>query len=113
LTPPKLRPGDKVRFVSPASTPERDAVLRSAAVLKAWNLEVEYGAHAFAADGPFAGTDAQRAEDLNAALRDPTVRAVFATRGGRGCYRIADRIDFEAVGRDPKLLLGFSEITNY
>lgn len=109
--PPKLQPGDKVRFVSPASTPDRDAVLRSAQVLQRWGLTVEYGEHAFAKDVYFAGTDRQRADDLNAALRDPTVRAVFATRGGRGCYRIADRIDFEAVRRDPKLLIGFSENT--
>jgi muramoyltetrapeptide carboxypeptidase len=107
----KLRPGDKVRFVSPASTPDRDAVQRSAETLKRWGLEVEYGEHAFAKDGPFAGSDQQRAADLNAALRDPSVRAVFATRGGRGCYRIADQVDFEAVRRDPKLLIGFSENT--
>jgi muramoyltetrapeptide carboxypeptidase len=80
-------------------------------VLKGWGLVVEFGTHAFAEDGPFAGTDAQRAEDLNAAFSDPSVRAVFATRGGRGCYRIADRIDFDAVRRDPKLLVGFSENT--
>jgi len=111
LTPRKLRPGDKVRFISPASTPDRDAVLRSAAALQRWGLEIEYGAHAFAKEGTFAGSDEQRAADLNAALRDPSVRAVFATRGGRGCYRIADKIDFDAVRRDPKLLIGFSENT--
>lgn len=111
LTPRKLRRGDKVRFVSPASTPDRDTVLRCAEVLQRWGLAVEYGEHAFARNGYFAGTDQQRADDLNAALCDPTVRAVFATRGGRGCYRIADRIDFAAVRRDPKLLIGFSENT--
>jgi muramoyltetrapeptide carboxypeptidase len=107
----KLRPGDKVRFISPASTPDQDSVLRSAETLKRWGLEVEYGEHAFSKDGPFAGSDQERAADLNAALRDPSVRAVFATRGGRGCYRIADQIDCAAVRRDPKLLIGFSEIT--
>jgi muramoyltetrapeptide carboxypeptidase len=44
-------------------------------------------------------------------LRDPGVRAVFATRGGKGAYRIADRLDFDAVRRDPKPLVGFSDIT--
>jgi muramoyltetrapeptide carboxypeptidase len=111
MLPRKLRPGDKVRFVSPASTPDRDAVLRCAETLKHWGLEVEYGAHAFSNEGYFAGSDRERAADLNAALREPSVRAVFATRGGRGCYRIADQIDFAAVRRDPKPLIGFSEIT--
>jgi muramoyltetrapeptide carboxypeptidase len=111
MFPQKLRPGDKIRFVSPASTPDRDAVLRGAETLQRWGLEVEYGEHAFSKDGPFAGNDPERAGDLNAALRDPSVRAIFATRGGRGCYRIADQIDLAAVRRDPKLLIGFSEIT--
>jgi muramoyltetrapeptide carboxypeptidase len=111
LSPRKLRSGDKVRFISPASTPDRDGVLRCAETLKRWGLTVEYGEHAFAKESTFAGSDEQRAADLNAALRDPAVRAVFATRGGRGCYRIADRIDFAAVDHDPKPLIGFSENT--
>ena len=111
LQPQKLKPGDKVRFVSPASTPDQAAVQRSSEILKSWGFEVEYGEHAFRKHGSFAGTDQERAADLNAALRDPSVRAVFATRGGRGCYRIADRMDFDAVRRDPKLLIGFSENT--
>lgn len=111
MLPHKLKSGDKIRFVSPASTPDRDAVLRGAETLTRWGLEVDYGEHAFSKDGPFAGSDSERTADLNAALRDPSVRAVFATRGGRGCYRIADRIDFAAVQRDPKLLIGFSENT--
>ena len=104
LKPRKLKPGNKVRFVSPASTPDEATVHRSAEILKGWGFEVEYGDHAFKKQGPFAGSDEERA-DLNAALRDPSVRAVFATRGGRGCYRIADRIDFDAVRGDPKLLI--------
>jgi muramoyltetrapeptide carboxypeptidase len=111
LKPRILKPGDKVCFVSPASTPDRDDVLASAEILKRWGLAVDYGEHAFLKNGPFAGSDEQRAADLNAALRDPSVRAVFATRGGRGCYRIADRVDFDAVRSDPKFLVGFSEIT--
>src|SRR5690349_12889971 len=96
LTPRKLQRGDKVRFISPASMPDRDAVLRRAATLERWGFAVEYGEHAVAKEGPFAGSDEQRAADLNAALRDPSVRAIFATRGGRGCYRIADRLEIAA-----------------
>jgi muramoyltetrapeptide carboxypeptidase len=111
LSPSRLKPGDKLRFISPASPPDKDAVLRSAAILERWGFTVDYGEHAFDRDGYLAGNDDQRAADLNAALRDPAVRAVFATRGGRGSYRIADRIDFDAVRRDPKFLVGFSDIT--
>ena len=61
--------------------------------------------------GYLAGTDEDRLADLNDAFRDPGVRAVFATRGGKGAYRISDKLDFDAVRRDPKPLVGFSDIT--
>ncbi len=111
LIPPPLRPGDKVRFVSPASSPDRDRVLRHAEILKGWGLNIDFGEHAFCKRDYLAGTDEERLADLNAAFRDPDVRAVFATTGGKGSYRIADRLDFEAVRRDPKFVIGFSDIT--
>ena len=111
LIPPRLRPGDKVRFLSPASTPDREQVMRRAKILEDWGLCVDFGRHAFDKLSFLAGTDDDRLADLNAALNDPEIRAVFATRGGKGSYRIADRLDFEAVGRDPKFIVGFSDIT--
>lgn len=109
--PTALRAGNVVRFVSPASTPERAAVLQQAAVLENWGLAVDFGAHAFHRFGYLAGTDEQRVDDVNQALRDPNVRAIIATRGGKGSYRIADDLDFEAARRDPKPVVGFSDIT--
>ena len=111
IRPPRLKPGDKVRFVSPASTPQREAVLRCAQRLEAWGLRVDFGEHTFRKVGYLAGTDDERLADINAALRDDDVRAIFATRGGKGSYRIADRLDFDAARRTPKLLVGFSDIT--
>lgn len=69
----------------------------------------DYGS--ISARTPLPSTDDQRLDDLNQAFRDPEIRAVFATRGGRGSYRIADRLDFDAIRRDPKPLIGFSDIT--
>jgi muramoyltetrapeptide carboxypeptidase len=111
IRPQLLRAGDKVRFVSPASTPQKEAILLRARTLESWGLEVDFGKHAFDESGHFAGTDDERLSDLNEALNDPKVRAIFATRGGQGSYRIADRIDFTAARRDPKFLIGFSDIT--
>ncbi len=111
LIPPPLRPGDKVRFVSPASPPDRDRVLKFAEILKGWGLIIDFGEHAFCKRDYLAGTDEERLADLNAAFRDPDVRAAFATTGGKGSYRIADQLDFEAVRRDPKFVIGFSDIT--
>jgi muramoyltetrapeptide carboxypeptidase len=106
-----LYPGDRVRFVSPASTPDRELVAKGVDLLTGWGLQVELGDHVFDSLGYLAGTDEDRLADLNDAFRDPGVRAVFATTGGRGAYRIADGLDFDAVRRDPKPLIGFSDIT--
>ncbi len=111
LMPQPLRPGDKVRFVSPASSPDRDMVLRHAEILRGWGLTVDFGEHVFRKWNYLAGTDEERLSDLNAALRDPDVRAIFTTRGGKGSYRIADQVDFATARRDPKFVIGFSDIT--
>src|SRR3954451_21808031 len=84
LATPPLRPGDHIRFVSPASTPDRDAIALRAREFESWGLKVSIAEHAFKVTGRTAGTDAERLDDLNAALRDPQVRAVVATRGGMG-----------------------------
>ena len=111
LLAPRLRPGDRVRLVSPASSPDRASVDNCLAVLDGWGLRGEVAPHVFDKWGYMAGSDADRLDDLNEAFRDPEVRAIVATRGGAGAYRIADQIDFAAVGADPKPLVGFSDIT--
>jgi muramoyltetrapeptide carboxypeptidase len=109
--PPKLRHGDVVRFVSPASTPSRESIKRGEAVLLRLGLEVQVADHVFDQLGYLAGSDEDRLADFNAALRDPDVKAIIATRGGKGAYRIADGLDFDAAKRNPKLVVGFSETT--
>ncbi|MDQ6805509.1 MAG: LD-carboxypeptidase, partial [Actinomycetota bacterium] len=112
LVAPRLRAGDRVRLVSPASSPEREQVARGAEILTSWGLEVEIGQHAFDRRGHYlAGRDEDRLADLNDAVRDPGVRAIVATTGGKGAYRIASGLDFAAARRDPKPLVGFSDNT--
>ncbi|WP_306120935.1 MULTISPECIES: LD-carboxypeptidase [unclassified Roseitalea] len=106
-----LNEGDLVRFVSPASTPETAGVERRAEMLKSWGLRVEIATHAFDKFSYLAGTDDDRLSDLEDALLDRDVRAVFATRGGKGSYRIAHRLAFDRIRLDPKPLIGFSDIT--
>jgi muramoyltetrapeptide carboxypeptidase len=86
-------------------------VERAAELLRRWDFEVDFGAHTFEKFHYLAGTDEQRLADLNEAIRDPSVRAIFATRGGKGSYRIVDGIDFAAARQDPKFLVGYSDIT--
>ncbi|GGO18881.1 peptidase S66 [Micromonospora parathelypteridis] len=112
LRAPALVPGDRVRVVSPGGTPSPANMARGIEILRSWGLEVELGAHVFARYGYLAGTDAQRLADLNAALNDPGVRGVFAARGGYGTQRIVDQIDVAGIRRDPRVVVGFSDITS-
>jgi muramoyltetrapeptide carboxypeptidase len=112
VLPPRVRPGDRVRLLSPASFPGAELLAESVRTLESWGLIVEVGKHALDRHGYLAGRDEDRLADLNDAYRDPGVRAVIATRGGAGAYRIADDLDFAAVRADPKPLIGFSDITN-
>ncbi|MFC0505190.1 S66 peptidase family protein [Micromonospora costi] len=107
-----LVPGDRVRVVSPGSAPDPALMERGTEILRGWGLEVELGEHVFARYGYLAGTDAQRLADVNAAFADPGVRGVFAARGGYGTQRIVDRMNVSALRRDPKVVVGFSDITS-
>ena len=84
---------------------------RGAELLTGWGLRVEIGRHVFDTAGYLAGSDEARLADVDDALRDPGVRAVFATTGGKGAYRIAPHLDVEAARADPKPVVGFSDIT--
>jgi muramoyltetrapeptide carboxypeptidase len=75
-------------------------------------LEPRLGTYAKASMlGYLAGTDEQRAADFNEAARDPGVRGIFALRGGYGTMRILDQIDYDAIARDPKVIVGYSDLT--
>ncbi len=114
LIPSRLKPGDRVRFVSPASPTPKGSLDNAAKTLESLGLVVEYGKHVYDTYDTIdylAGKDEDRLGDINDALRDPGIKAIIATRGGKGAYRIADGLDFAAARKNPKLLIGFSEIT--
>ena len=111
VRPRRLVPGDLVALVSPSGAIQPQRIAAATAVLTGWGLRVRPGAHAGGRHAFFAGTDQQRLADLDAAFGDPEVRAVLCLRGGYGMQRIVDAIDFAAVRADPKLVMGFSDIT--
>ncbi|MEU8242388.1 LD-carboxypeptidase [Actinoplanes missouriensis] len=111
MRPEPLRPGDLVALVSPAGPVRPEQADGAARVLRGWGLRTRLGAHALGRRDFLSGTDDERLADLNDALRDPEVRGVVCLRGGYGTQRIADRLDFAAVRADPKLVMGFSDIT--
>jgi len=111
VRPPALQPGDLVAVVSPAGPARPELVAAGVALLRSWGLRPVPAPHAFDRHGYLAGTDADRVGDLNAAFADPEVRGIIVTRGGYGSHRIVDRIDWAAARRDPKPVVGCSDIT--
>jgi len=111
VRPPRLRRGDLVGLANPASASFETMpveVLRES--LESLGLRVRLGAHFFERHGYFAGTDEQRAADLNALFADPEVRMVVAS-GGWGSARLLPRLDYPSLAADPKVLLGYSDAT--
>ncbi|MBZ5640542.1 MAG: LD-carboxypeptidase [Acidobacteriia bacterium] len=87
------------------------ALARGTAALTEMGFSVVLGRSVLARDGYLAGRDEARAEDLNSMLADPAVRGVWFARGGYGTARILDRLDWDAAARDPKVLVGYSDLT--
>ncbi|WP_291982418.1 LD-carboxypeptidase [Luteitalea sp.] len=110
--PRRLTPGSVVGVVDPASATwdpvDVDIVVESLAAL---GLKAKLGAHLLDRRGYLAGRDEDRAADVMAMFTDPEVDAVHALRGGWGCARLLPLLDFEAIARHPKILLGYSDIT--
>lgn len=111
LVPPFIKSGSKIRMVSPAGKVKESLVLPAVEWLKKQGYKVELGKHVFAQHFQFAGTDAQRLEDLQIALDDPECSVIICSRGGYGTVRIIDQMDFTKFKKYPKWLVGFSDIT--
>jgi muramoyltetrapeptide carboxypeptidase len=111
VKPRALRAGDVIQFVAPAGPVDRESVEKAVVVLEKMGFRVKLPQSLFRKDDYLAGSDDERATELNAALHDPSVRAIFPVRGGYGLSRILDRIDYAALRKDPKILIGYSDLT--
>ncbi|TFI57033.1 LD-carboxypeptidase [Sphingomonas parva] len=110
--PPRLRAGDTVGLVEPAGFTDDEFDLKLVLeTVSAMGLVPKPAPHLAQRYGYLAGRDQERAADLNAMFADDTVRAIFAVRGGWGCARILPYLDFDRIRANPKLLIGFSDIT--
>jgi muramoyltetrapeptide carboxypeptidase len=80
-------------------------------LLKSWDLNYVVGKHVFSKDNHFAGTDDERCEDFQKALDDPKISAIWSARGGYGTVRILDKLDYTKFKKNPKWIIGYSDIT--
>ncbi|WP_323924675.1 S66 family peptidase [Aeromonas caviae] len=114
LKPPGLNPGDTIGFFSPSSAatawaPNRFA--RAKAYLAAQGFELKAGSLTGEQDHWRSGSIAARADELNALIRDPQVRAIMSVIGGSNSNSLLPYLDFDALKRDPKIVIGYSDVT--
>lgn len=113
VRPPYLKAGDTVAIVAPSGVLKnrQDEVEEAKKLLKEWGLVPIVGKNVFKRDNHFAGTEAERCEDLQKAMDDPKVSAIWCARGGYGTVRILDMIDYTRFRENPKWIIGYSDIT--
>jgi muramoyltetrapeptide carboxypeptidase len=115
LRPSRLGPGARVAVVATSGPVPEERLQAGLDVLRGWGLDPVVGAHVLDRHQEFgylAGTDADRAADLQSAWCDPSVDAVLCARGGYGVQRMVDLLDWDAMrAAGPKLLVGFSDVT--
>lgn len=112
ILPVQLNPGDTVALVSPSKATDNMLDLQIATeVMQALGLKVKTGKHLASRRGHLAGTDAERASDINAMFADKEVKAIICLRGGSGAARVLPLLDYPLISKNPKILLGYSDIT--
>jgi len=113
IKPPRLKKGDTIALVTPASGPfEASTIWKTKARLENLGFTVKLGQHISENYGYLAGSDQDRAEDLHTMFRDASVHAIMALRGGYGSGRLLHYLDFDLIRKHPKILIGYSDITS-
>jgi muramoyltetrapeptide carboxypeptidase len=112
LFPPRFAVGDTIGIAAPASPPEKPEMIDEAiSRFVGLGFKIKPGKSLRERDGYLAGSDEERAADINALFADPEVKAVFALRGGYGSCRILPLLDYDMIRANPKPFVGYSDIT--
>ncbi|GAB2780702.1 S66 peptidase family protein [Salinimicrobium soli] len=112
IIPKALKEGDTIGIISPASAifeSEPYEIARES--FEALGLKVKFGEFTKSRYGHLAGTDEQRAAELMNMFADPEIKAIIALRGGSGSARILDKLDYKLIAQNPKIFIGYSDIT--
>lgn len=107
----KLKYGDTIGIVSPASPENVDSIEKGVSFIKKLGFNVKLGKHIYDKNGYLAGSDKDRANDIMDMFLDNTVSMILCIRGGYGSMRILPYIDFDIIKNNPKIFVGFSDIT--
>jgi len=113
IFPHRLNKGDIVGIVSPAGpTFKKSDLSKVESSMTGMGLKVKFGKHVLSKHGYLAGKDEERVADIHDMFENNSIKAVMAMRGGWGSNRILDMIDFNLIGNNPKIIIGFSDITS-
>lgn len=111
ISPPYLKAGDRIAIVATARKVSPSEMEPAILKFREWGLQVITGPHLFGSSDQFSGTDEERLSDLQMMLDDPSIKAIVAARGGYGTVRIIDNLDFTSFCKNPKWIVGYSDIT--
>jgi muramoyltetrapeptide carboxypeptidase len=112
IKPSRLRTGDLIGLIAPASTSStEEKIEKGSAYLETLGYRVKQGKYIRNVHGYLAGIDEERAADFNEMVRDKKVKAIFTLRGGYGTPRLLRMIDYRALKQNPKIIVGYSDIT--
>mgnify|MGYP002629740920 CR=1 FL=1 len=111
IIPKKIKIGDKIGIIATARKISLEELNPAIEILQSWGLEVVLGNFLFEEDNQFAGTVEQRTIDLQNMIDDDAIKAILCARGGYGTVQIIDKINFSKLVKNPKWIIGFSDIT--
>ncbi len=111
IKPPRLKKGDRIGILAPAGPVLQDEIQPGLDFLESLGFEPVCSPHLFDRTGYLAGEDKARLKDLHAMFRDKKIKAVLCARGGYGTHRILQRLDYSLFSQNPKILVGYSDIT--
>ena len=115
IKPSYLQKGDTIAIVAPAGIlkNKQEIIQKAKKLAESWGLQVVLGKHLFNQNNHFSGTDEERCQDFQEALDQKNIKAIWAARGGYGSVRILDLLDFTEFKKNPKWVIGYSDITAF
>ena len=113
IQPESLKSGDTISILAPSGVLNNfdNKITKAINIFKSWGLNVVLGNHIYDKNGHFAGTDKNREKDFQKALDNKNIKAIWCARGGYGAVRIIDKLNFDNYLKNPKWIIGFSDIT--
>ena len=111
IKPRQLKQNSKIGIVSPSYWLNGDVLNKTAKYYSDMGYRIKLGSSNKLKNGPFAGSPEERAKDINAMFADPSIDAIFCARGGYGCNKVLPLLDYELIKDNPKIFMGFSDIT--